>query len=184
MWIIHFGKWMGTVACTWYFLSHTLLLVRNTFPFGALRAKIRLFRLPPPLLTLLKQLCWHLRQLANAFAQRQMWCVQHSFHMKKKTGAFKHGQFNSQALVMISNIFKREKRFHSLGSVWRKRNSSNIQNLLQSFQCSLVHSFSLHVIRFAFSDKSFGYILDFASNMHSTLIPGMNYLIINMHSMS
>lgn len=24
---------MGTVACTWYFLSHTLLLVRNTFPF-------------------------------------------------------------------------------------------------------------------------------------------------------
>lgn len=25
---------MGTVACTWYFLSHTLLLVRNTFPFG------------------------------------------------------------------------------------------------------------------------------------------------------
>lgn len=34
MWIIHFGKWMGAVACTWYFLSHALLLVRNTFPFG------------------------------------------------------------------------------------------------------------------------------------------------------
>lgn len=107
MWIIRFGKWMRTVACTWYFLSHTLLLVRNTFPFGALRTKIRLFTLPPPLLTLLKQLCWHLRELANAFVQWQMWCIQRSFHMKKKTGAFKHRQYNSWALVMISNISKK-----------------------------------------------------------------------------
>lgn len=107
MWIIRFGKWMRTVACTWYFLSHTLLLVRNTFPFRALRTKIRLFTLPPPLLTLLKQLCWHLRELANAFVQWQMWCIQRSFHMKKKTGAFKHRQYNSRALVMISNISKK-----------------------------------------------------------------------------
>lgn len=165
--MICFGKWMRTVACTWYFLSHALLLVRNTFPFGVLRTKIRLFTSPPPLLTLLKQLCWHLRELANAFVQGQMWCIQRSFHTKKKTGAFKNREHNSQALVMISNILKREEgeKISFTFWIWRKGNSSIIQNLLRSFQCYLVHIFSPRVDRSAFSDNSPGCGLDFVCNI-------------------
>lgn len=43
--------------------------------------------------------------------------------------------------------------------MWRKKNSSIIQNLLQSFQCYLVHIFSPCADRFAFSDKSLACIL-------------------------
>lgn len=145
MWIIHFGKWMGTVACTWYFLSHTLLLARNTFPFGvSAKDKNKAVQITTPLINSAKAIVLAFQRTGKCICSAANVMHPTFFSHEEENRAFEHRGCNSWALVMISNIFRGEggKRCRSLVSVWRKGNSSITQNLLQSFQCYLVHIFS------------------------------------------
>lgn len=111
MWIIHFGKRMGTVACTWYFLSHALLLVRNTFPFGVnAEDKNKAVQITTLLINAAKAIVLVFQRTGKCICSAAN--VMHSglFSHKEGNRALKHMECSSQPLVKISNNYFQERR--------------------------------------------------------------------------
>lgn len=87
--------------------------------------------------------------------------------MKKKTGAFKHREYNSQALVMISNILKREEE-KEISFTFGVKEREQLYNPKSPLELSVL--FGAHVLsmcRQTCPESSLGCGLDFVCNMES-----------------
>lgn len=102
-------------SCMYLVFSVTYTISMKHISFWGAKDKNRAVHITTPLINSVKAIVLAFKRtgkyifsVTNTFFQWQMWCIQHSFHVKKKRGAFKHMEYNSQALLMDSNILKRK----------------------------------------------------------------------------